>query len=218
MNELRLPRHIAIVMDGNGRWAKQRHLPRHAGHKAGFDTVRRIVKYCAKQGIEVLTLFAFSSENWQRPKQEVSLLMELFMTALQREVNDLHKNQVRLRFIGDRKAFSQKLQQLIDAAERAAKRLAVRIEQGTLQSQAINESLFGQQICLADLPPLDLFIRTSGEKRISNFLLWQLAYAELYFTDTFWPDFNEDTLKQALTFFASRQRRFGQTGEQIEYA
>ncbi|HEC84086.1 MAG TPA: di-trans,poly-cis-decaprenylcistransferase [Thioploca sp.] len=240
MNELRLPRHIAIVMDGNGRWAKQRHLPRHAGHKAGFDTVRRIVKYCAKQGIEVLTLFAFSSENWQRPKQEVSLLMELFMTALQREVNDLHKNQVRLRFIGDRKAFSQKLQQLIDAAERlteqnsgltlviaanyggrwdiveAAKRLAVRIEQGTLQSQAINESLFGQQICLADLPPLDLFIRTSGEKRISNFLLWQIAYAELYFTNVLWPDFNKEDFYEAILNYQSRERRFGKISEQIK--
>jgi undecaprenyl diphosphate synthase len=227
-------------MDGNGRWAKQRRLPRHAGHKAGVDTVRRVLQLCADQGIEVLTLFAFSSENWQRPKQEVSLLMDLFMTALQQEVKKLHKNQVRLRFIGARDAFSKKLQQLIVEAEEltkhnssttlviaanyggqwdiaeAAKRLASLVEQGTLQSHEINESLFGQQLCLADLPAPDLFIRTSGEQRISNFLLWQLAYTEIYFTETLWPDFDKDTFMDALESFATRQRRFGRTGEQVE--
>lgn len=240
MNDSRLPRHIAIVMDGNGRWAKQRRLPRHAGHRAGVETVRKIVQLSAQQGISVLSLFAFSSENWQRPKQEVSLLMELFMTALEREIKDLHKNNIRLRFIGDREAFSDKLQKLIDKSEKlteantgltlviaanygghwdiveAAKKLAWRVEQGTLQSQQIDSSLFEQQLCLADLPKPDLFIRTSGEKRISNFLLWQLAYTEMYFTETLWPDFNKEAFMQALEFFASRQRRFGRTGEQVE--
>jgi undecaprenyl diphosphate synthase len=235
-----LPRHIAIIMDGNGRWAKQRMLPRYAGHKAGVETVRRVLKFCAEQGVEVLTLFAFSSENWRRPKREVSLLMELFMTALQREVNKLHKNNVCLRIIGDISAFSADLKKLIADAEQltksnsgltlviaanygghwdiveAAKRLARRIEQGTLQSQDINESLFTQQLCLADLPEPDLFIRTGGEKRVSNFLLWQLAYAEMYFTDILWPDFDEDTFMDAFQSFATRQRRFGRTGDQVE--
>ena len=235
-----LPRHIAIIMDGNGRWAKQRMLPRYAGHKAGVETVRRVLKFCAEQGVEVLTLFAFSSENWRRPKREVSLLMELFMTALQREVNKLHKNNVCLRIIGDITAFSADLKQLIADAEQltkynsgltlviaanygghwdiveAAKRLARRIEQGTLQSQDINESLFTQQLCLADLPEPDLFIRTGGEKRVSNFLLWQLAYAEMYFTEILWPDFDEDTFMDAFQSFATRQRRFGRTGDQVE--
>jgi len=187
-----------------------------------------------------LTLFAFSSENWQRPQQEVSLLMELFMTALQQEINSLHKNKVRLRFIGARDAFSTKLHQLITKAEaltqnntgltlviaanyggrwdivETTKRLASLVKQGHLESQDINEDYFTTQLCLADLPEPDLFIRTSGEKRISNFLLWQLAYTELYFTNTLWPDFDQDAFIQALDFFASRQRRFGRTGEQIE--
>jgi len=210
MNEI--PNHIAIIMDGNGRWAKKRHLPRHAGHKAGVETVRRVINLCVEHHIKVLTLFAFSSENWQRPKQEVNLLMDLFMTALQKEITALHKNQVRLRFFGAREAFSDKLQQLIAEAEKltehntgltlviaanyggrwdiveAATLLAKQIEQGTLKSQEINENLFSKHLCLADLPEPDLFIRTSGEQRISNFLLWQLAYTELYFTDTLWPD------------------------------
>jgi undecaprenyl diphosphate synthase len=235
-----LPRHIAIIMDGNGRWAKKRLLPRHAGHQAGVETVRRVVGFCAKQHIEVLTLFAFSSENWQRPKQEVSRLMELFMTALQKEIENLHENQVRLRIIGDRQAFSEPLQQQMAKAEeltkhntglilvvaanyggrwdmlQAVKSLASQVEQNRLTSQEINEELLEQQLCLADLPKPDLFIRTSGEKRISNFLLWQLAYTEMFFTDTLWPDFDKDTFMQALEFFASRQRRFGRTGEQLE--
>lgn len=234
------PRHLAIIMDGNGRWAKQRRLPRHAGHKAGVETVRRVVRLCVEQGIEVLTLFAFSSENWQRPKQEVSLLMELFMTALQGEINQLHSNNISLRFIGARDAFAKPLQQLIAEAEKltehnsgltlviaanyggqwdiveATKRLASLVECGTLKSQEINENLFAQQLCLADLPNPDLFIRTSGEQRISNFLLWQLAYTEMFFTDTLWPDFNQDTFVQALEFYSHRQRRFGRTGEQVE--
>jgi undecaprenyl diphosphate synthase len=240
MTDSYLPRHIAIIMDGNGRWAKKRHLPRHAGHKAGVEAVRRAIKLCGEHGIEVLTLFAFSSENWQRPKQEVNLLMELFMTALQREIKALHKNKVRLRFIGAREAFSDKLQQLIAESEKltehntglilivaanyggrwdiveAAKSLAKQVEQGTLRSEDINDSLFATQLCLADLPEPDLFIRTSGEKRISNYLLWQLAYTELYFTDTLWPDFDKDTFMQALDFFTSRQRRFGRTGDQLK--
>ena len=234
------PRHIAIIMDGNGRWAKQRRLPRHAGHKAGVETVRRVVKLCAEQGIDVLTLFAFSSENWQRPKPEVCFLMELFMTALQGEINQLHNNNVRLRFIGAREAFVNQLQQLIIDVEKrtehnsgltlviaanyggqwdiveAAKRLASLVERGTLKSQDINESVFAEQLCLADLPKPDLFIRTSGEKRLSNFLLWQIAYTEMFFTDTLWPDFDKNTFMQALEFYTHRQRRFGRTGEQVE--
>ncbi|NJO15426.1 MAG: isoprenyl transferase [Thioploca sp.] len=236
----RLPRHIAIIMDGNGRWAKQRLLPRYAGHKVGIETVRRVIRLCAEHHIEVLTLFAFSSENWRRPQQEVSFLMDLFITALQQEVNNLHKNQVRLRIIGAREAFPQKLQTLITEAEaltatnsgltliiaanygghwdiiQATKNLAEQVKAGQLQLQEINETLFRTQLCLADLPEPDLFIRTGGEQRISNFLLWQLAYTEMYFTDTLWPDFNKDHFIQALKSFAQRQRRFGRTGDQVE--
>ncbi|MCK5524494.1 MAG: isoprenyl transferase [Thiomargarita sp.] len=240
MTHSRIPRHIAIIMDGNGRWAKKRFLPRYAGHKAGVETVRKILKLCAEQKIKVLTLFAFSSENWRRPKKEVSLLMELFMTALQREVKRLDKNNVRLRIIGVREAFTEKLQELIHEAEKrtehnsgltlniaanygghwdiveAAKRLAEKVEQGTLKSQEINESLFAEQLCLANLPEPDLFIRTGGEKRISNFLLWQLAYTEMYLTETLWPDFDKAAFMEALNSFSARQRRFGRTSEQVE--
>ncbi len=240
MTHSRIPRHIAIIMDGNGRWAKKRFLPRYAGHKAGVETVRQILKLCAEQEIKVLTLFAFSSENWRRPQKEVSLLMDLFMTALQREVKRLDKNNVRLRIIGVREAFSEKLQELIHEAEKrtehnsgltlniaanygghwdiveAAKRLAEKVEQGTLKSQEINESLFAEQLCLADLPEPDLFIRTGGEKRISNFLLWQLAYTEMYLTETLWPDFDKAAFMEALNSFSARQRRFGRTSEQVE--
>lgn len=236
----RLPRHVAIIMDGNGRWAKQRLLPRYAGHRAGVETVRQVVSVCAECKIEVLTLFAFSSENWRRPEQEVSLLMELFMTALQREVSKLHKNNVRLRVIGERQAFANRLQQLIAEGEQlthdntglnlviaanyggrwdiaeAVKKLATQIEQGHLRAVDINETLLAQHLCLADLPEPDLFIRTGGEQRVSNFLLWQLAYTELYFTTTLWPDFDKQAFLQALHSFAGRQRRFGRTGEQVE--
>ncbi|MCK5662094.1 MAG: di-trans,poly-cis-decaprenylcistransferase, partial [Thiotrichaceae bacterium] len=226
--------------DGNGRWAQNKFLPRHAGHKAGVETVRRILSLCVEQNIEVLTLFTFSSENWRRPEEEVNLLIKLFITALERELNKLHKNNVRLRIIGARDAFSDKLQQVMANAEKvtqhnsgitlviaanygghwdiveATKRLSSRVEQGILRSQDITENLLTREMCLGDLPEPDLFIRTGGEQRISNFLLWQLAYTELYFTDILWPDFDKDAFNNAMTSFAERQRRFGQTSEQLE--
>ena len=235
-----IPRHVAIIMDGNGRWAKKRNLPRALGHQAGVKTVRKIVDYCAKNRIEVLTLFAFSSENWNRPQEEVSLLMGLFMTTLQKEVKTLDKNNIRLRFIGDRFAFSQSLQDKISSAEsqtkhntglelvvaanyggrwdisQATRKIAEAVIEGKLATDAINEATVNQYLSLADLPEPDLFIRTSGETRISNFLLWQLAYTELYFTDDLWPDFDENSMQQALEYFSTRQRRFGYTGEQLQ--
>jgi undecaprenyl diphosphate synthase len=234
-----LPRHVAIIMDGNGRWAQQRSLPRHAGHKAGVKTVRSSVEQSVKYGIEVLTLFAFSSENWKRPQKEVSLLMDLFMAALQREVKRLKRNDVRLRIIGDRSAFSEKLQQRIAAAEadtannsglvlqiaanyggrwditQAVRRLALKVESGHLKPDAIDESMITSELSFSELPDPDLFIRTGGEQRISNFMLWQSAYAELYFSEVFWPDFDAQAFEQALEFFSNRQRRFGMTSEQI---
>lgn len=236
------PRHIAIIMDGNGRWAKRKLLPRYAGHQAGLGTVRKIIKCSMEQGVEVLTLFAFSSENWKRPPEEVNLLMKLFMTALQREVKKLHKNNIRLRLIGNREAFSEKLQKLIAEGEEltkdntkftlviaanyggrwdivdTAKRLALQVQQASLKVEDIDENLFNSQINLSDLPEPDLFIRTAGEQRISNFLLWQLAYTEMYFTNTLWPDFNEETFMEALKSFGSRERRFGRTSEQLKNA
>ena len=236
------PRHIAIIMDGNGRWAKRKLLPRYAGHQAGLGTVRRIIKCSIEQGVEVLTLFAFSSENWKRPPQEVNLLMKLFMTALQREVKKLHKNNIRLRLVGSREAFSDKLQGLIADAEDltknntkftlviaanyggrwdivdTAKRLALQVQQNSLKVEDIDEKLFNSQMNLSDLTEPDLFIRTAGEQRISNFLLWQLAYTEMYFTNTLWPDFNEETFMEALKSFASRERRFGRISEQLKNA
>lgn len=235
-----LPRHVAIIMDGNGRWAKKRFLPRFAGHKAGVETVRAVVKSCLEKGIDVLTLFAFSSENWRRPPEEVGLLMNLFMTALDHEVRRLHEHGVRLRIIGDRSAFAPALQERIAAAERltenntaltlviaanyggrwdiarAASLLAEEVRAGRLEPAAITPELLSRQLCLSDLPEPDLFIRTGGEQRVSNFLLWQLAYAELYFTPILWPDFNEAAFADALASFASRQRRFGRTGDQVE--
>jgi len=240
MNNSSLPRHIAIIMDGNGRWAKKRLLPRHAGHRAGVETVRRVLSLCAEKGIEVLTLFTFSSENWRRPKEEVSLLMSLFIMALKREVKKLQKNNVRLRLVGAPDAFPEKLQTLLADAEEltknntgitlviaanyggrwdiveSAKHLAKQVQDGTLQVEDINESLFKQNLSLGDLPEPDLFIRTGGEKRISNFLMWQLAYSELYFTDTLWPDFDKAAFQEALESFTSRERRFGRTSEQVQ--
>lgn len=240
MNNSSLPRHIAIIMDGNGRWAKKRLLPRHAGHKAGVETVRRVLNLCAEKGVEVLTLFTFSSENWRRPKEEVSLLMSLFIMALKREVKKLQKNNVRLRLVGAPDAFPEKLQTLLADAEEltknntgitlviaanyggrwdiveSAKHLAKQVQEGTLQVEDINESLFKQNLSLGDLPEPDLFIRTGGEKRISNFLMWQLAYTELYFTDTLWPDFDKAAFQEALDSFTSRERRFGRTSEQVQ--
>lgn len=236
----RLPRHIAIIMDGNGRWAQQRGLMRHAGHKAGVKTVRSSVEQSVKHGIEVLTLFAFSSENWKRPKKEVSLLMDLFMVALQREVKRLKRNNVRLRIIGDRSAFSEKLQQRISVAEaetagndglvlqiaanyggrwditQAVRRIAARVASGQLQPDHIDEDLISSELSFKDLPDPDLFIRTGGEQRISNFMLWQSAYTELYFTDAYWPEFDAEAFDQAIAFYSSRQRRFGMTGEQLQ--
>lgn len=230
------PRHIAIIMDGNGRWAEKKFLPRAAGHQAGVKTVRQIVEYCAEQGVEVLTLFAFSSENWRRPKQEVSLLMDLFLTTLQREVDKLDENGIRIRFIGERQAFAIKLREKINQAERqtakntgltlviaanyggrwdmcqAIQRLMLDPDQ---DKQNVSESDIEKYLSTVDFPEPDLFIRTGGEKRISNFLLWQLAYTELYFTHTLWPDFDKHALQAAIDDFKTRERRFGHTGEQI---
>jgi len=230
-----LPKHIAIIMDGNGRWAKKRLLPRFAGHKAGVKATRRIIEICATKKITALTLFAFSSENWKRPEKEVSLLMDLFASSLKDEAPSLHENNIRMRIIGDRSAFSEKLQQRIIAAEaltenntgmclnvaanyggrwdvvQAVQRL---LAEGVVADE-ITEQKINQYISLADLPEPDLFIRTGGEHRISNFLLWQLAYTELHFTECLWPAFGEEELSAALADFAGRQRRYGQTPEQV---
>lgn len=238
----KVPRHVAIIMDGNGRWGRKRHLPRVAGHRVGLEAVRKTIKGCIASGVEALTLFAFSSENWRRPKEEVGVLMNLFLSALQSEVKKLHKNGVRLRVIGDLSAFSEELQRRIAESEaltrdntklclniaanyggrwditRACRELADEVADGRLQSSAITPELLQQRLALSELPEPDLFIRTGGEQRISNFLLWQLAYTELYFTDMLWPDFDETALEQAFASFAGRQRRFGRTGEQVEQA
>ena len=235
-----VPRHVAIIMDGNNRWAKKRFMPGVAGHKAGVDAVRAVIEVCAEAKVEVLTLFAFSSENWQRPADEVSALMDLFFKALRREAKRLNDNNISLRIIGDRSRFNPQLQAAMREAEaltagsnrfvlqiaanyggqwdiaQAAQRLAREVQAGHLQPEDITPELL--QTCLAtgDLPLPDLCIRTGGEHRISNFLLWQLAYAELYFSDLFWPDFKHDAMRTALADFASRQRRFGKTSEQVE--
>jgi len=233
------PRHVAIIMDGNGRWASRRRLPRFAGHKAGVETVKEVVRACGEKGVEVLTLFAFSSENWRRPQEEVGLLMGLFMTALDQQVRKLHEHNIRLRIIGDRSAFSRTLQQRIEAAEaltggnsglnlviaanyggrwdvvQATRAIATRVRAGELEPDQIDSALLQSLLSLSDLPEPDLFIRTGGEKRVSNFLLWHLAYSELYFTDTLWPDFDRQAFDGALASFATRQRRFGRTGDQV---
>jgi undecaprenyl diphosphate synthase len=238
-SELNNPRHIAIIMDGNGRWAQKRFMPRAVGHQAGVKAVRKIVEYCATHNIEVLTLFAFSSENWRRPEAEVSLLMALFMATLQREINKLDRNDIRLRFIGDRSAFSDKLQKKMaegEAQTQNNKALTVviaanygghwdmcqaflqvqkKMAAGELKTEDINDQLINQYLSTAGLPDPDLFIRTGGEQRVSNFMLWQLAYAELYFTATLWPDFDQNSLEDAIKSFRSRQRRFGHTSEQV---
>ncbi len=235
----RVPRHIAIIMDGNGRWAKKRFMPRPAGHKAGAEVVRSLVKACSYWGVEALTLFAFSSENWKRPQEEVGLLMELFMTMLRRETKDLHGNNVRMRFIGDRSAFSEKLQKRIAESEemtkdntgltlviaanyggrwdiaQAARNLAEKALKGDISVDQIDPEALDAAISSADLPEPDLFIRTGGDHRISNFLLWQLAYTELWFTDVLWPDFKVPHLHKALIDFSGRERRFGLTGDQV---
>jgi undecaprenyl diphosphate synthase len=235
----RLPRHIAVIMDGNGRWAQRRGLPRYAGHPVGVEAVRRIVEDCVERGIAVLTLFAFSSENWQRPRKEVNLIMDLFMRSLKKEARRLHRNGVRLRVIGDRTAFSSKLQRHIAEVEaltaensglvlqvaanyggrwditQAARQLAERVKAGELSPDQVDESALADALTFSSLPEPDLFIRTGGEKRLSNFLLWQCAYTELYFTEILWPDFDSAALDEALQDYANRQRRFGRTGEQV---
>ena len=235
-----IPTHIAVIMDGNGRWAKRRALPRHVGHRSGVEPVRKIVELAATRGVKYLTLFAFSSENWSRPREEVSKLMGLFLEALQREVDELHRNNVCLKFIGAREQLERGLVEKIEAAERktggnsglqlfvavayggrwdivnAARRLAKKAADGEIAAANIGEQDIAAELELGDVPDPDLLIRTGGEQRISNFLLWNLAYAELWFTDTLWPDFDEKRFEEALAYYARRQRRYGHTGEQIE--
>jgi undecaprenyl diphosphate synthase len=228
-----LPRHVAIIMDGNGRWATQRGQPRQAGHKAGVRPVRMCVEQCARRGIDALTLFAFSSENWGRPSEEVSALMSLFVQAMDDQIDELHRSGVKLRFIGDRRAFPVRVQNRLAEAEarlsantglnlqvamgyggrwdivQAARALALRCTSGALRPADIDEAKLGEALALSGLPEPDLFIRTGGEQRISNFLLWNLAYTELYFSDELWPDFDEAGLETALAWFSGRQRRYG---------
>ena len=232
-----VPRHVAIIMDGNGRWAKQRYLPRVAGHRRGVESVRAAVRACAERGIEYLTLFAFSSENWRRPPEEVSFLMQLFVGALEQEVGKLHENGVRFKVIGDRSAFEPKLTRLMREAEaltaaNARLTLTVAANYGGRWDimQALRRMLrdrpdlasgfeerdLGAYLSLNYAPEPDLFIRTGGEQRISNFLLWQLAYTELYFTETLWPDFDAACLDRAIVSYQQRERRFGRTSEQLK--
>jgi undecaprenyl diphosphate synthase len=234
-----IPKHIAVIMDGNGRWARKRFLPRVAGHKRGVETVRDLVKHCVSLNVEYLTLFAFSSENWRRPREEVSFLMGLFMHALKREVVKLHKNNIRLIMIGDRSRFDTDLIAQIGAAEQLTANnsglvLTIAANYGGRWDmlQAVNKMQLTQPeyigayqeehltpyLSMSYAPEPDLFIRTGGESRISNFLLWQLAYTELYFTDTLWPDFNEEALNLAIKSYQKRERRFGRTSEQLSEA
>lgn len=236
----KLPKHVAIILDGNNRWAKKRHLPSLAGHRAGVSTVRNIVEACGEYGVEVLTLFAFSSENWNRPKHEVNGLMALFLRALRRETKKLKRNNIRLKVIGDVSGFSAAIQQHIREAEtltanenkvtliiaanyggmwdiaQASRKLAERVERGELRSAQVTPELIEQHLSTAGIPAPDLMIRTSGEQRISNFMLWQCAYSEFYFTDTLWPDFDREEFHRALLDYVNRQRRFGKTSEQVE--
>lgn len=228
-----VPRHIAVIMDGNGRWAAARAMPRPAGHHVGVRAVKQTVEHCARLGVEVLTLFAFSSENWKRPKEEVSMLMRRFLEALDEEVSDLHRNGIRLCFIGNLQQLSAVLRERMQAAMQltqanrgmtlvvaiayggrwditeAARRLAARCREGALEAETIDETALAAELALGNLPDPDLLIRTGGEQRISNFLLWNLAYTELYFCDTLWPEFGEAQLRAALEHYAGRQRRFG---------
>ena len=238
----KLPRHIAIVMDGNGRWAEQRNRPRSMGHQAGLRALRATVENCARAGIRTLTVFAFSSENWNRPRGEISRLMELFMRALDKEASALHENGIRVRFIGERGAFQAELQQSMARAEeltrentamtlnvaanyggrwdvvQAARSLARQVESGRLSPDDIDQGLFDSVIATAGTRDPDLFIRTGGEMRISNFLLWQSAYSEFYFTPVLWPDFDAAELDKAISTYAARERRFGLTGQQARGA
>ena len=237
-----IPTHVAVIMDGNGRWAEARTLPRHAGHSSGVKSVRETVETAARRGVSYLTLFAFSSENWQRPAEEVSGLMRLFLDALQREVDDLHRNNVRLTFIGAREELQAGLNRKISTAEEktrnntglnlivavayggrwdivtAAKNLATKVLNQELAVADIDDAKLAGELALAGVPDPDLLIRTGGEQRVSNFLLWNLAYAELWFCDSLWPEFGECQFDEALSFYASRQRRYGHTGKQLGVA
>ena len=233
-----VPRHIAIIMDGNGRWAKRRLMPRVAGHRKGVEALRGVIRACAERGVSHLTVFAFSSENWRRPQEEVSLLMELFMRALENEVARLHENDIRFRVVGDLSGFSERIQSLIRDAEALTRNNArltftvaanyggrwdivqavKKLMASSMAPEAVNEAALAQHLSMADLPEPDLFIRTGGEQRISNFLLWQLAYTELYFTDAPWPDFDAVALDAAIASFRTRERRFGCTSEQVRAA
>lgn len=234
----RKPRHLAVIMDGNGRWAERRHRPRTLGHRAGARAVQVCLDFCLKEGIRSLTLFAFSSENWNRPAEEVGALMKLFLRMLDNEVEELHRRGARINFIGERDEFSPVIREKMARAEaltrdngaiianiaagyggrwdivNAARALAAEVAAGRLQPAQIDEALFNQQLSLFGQDPPDLFIRTGGDLRVSNFLLWQLAYTELWFTETLWPDLDETTLRQALSDFANRERRFGLTSAQ----
>ena len=235
-----IPGHIAIIMDGNGRWAKKRNRPRSMGHQAGLKSLRACIEQCAQLGVKTLTVFAFSSENWKRPAGEVSRLMELFLRALNKEAHELHQNDIRIKFIGDKTAFKTAIEQKMEEAEiltrtntrmltniavnyggrwditQAAKSLAIAISEGKIKSDDVDEAAFSQFLALAESPDPDLFIRTGGEMRISNFLLWQSAYTEFYFTATLWPDFGKAELNKAVKAYQSRERRFGMTSEQVK--
>ena len=228
-----IPKHIAVIMDGNGRWAKKRFLPRIMGHKRGLDALENMVKHCAKLGVQYLTVFAFSTENWRRPEDEVSFLMGLFLQALQKQVRRLHENNMRLKILGNRERFNRQILQGIEEAEALTANntgltLSIAADYGgrwdILQAankliaegvSEITEDTLAKHLMLGNAPELDLFIRTGGETRISNFLLWQMAYAELYFTDILWPDFDETALDDAVASFQKRERRFGRTSEQL---
>ncbi len=234
-----VPAHLAVIMDGNGRWAERRRRPRIIGHRAGARAVNVCIDFCLERGVRALTLFAFSSENWGRPQEEVGALMKLFLNALDREVEELDRRGVRVRFIGERERFSQGIRERMHAAEaqtlantrldlviaasyggrqdiaNAARALAADVAAGTLRAEDIDEAAIAARMALADLPPPDLFIRTGGDHRISNFLLWQLAYTELWFTELLWPELDAATLQQALDDFAGRERRFGLTSAQV---
>lgn len=238
----RLPLHVAVIMDGNGRWARSRGLPRVAGHRRGVEAVRELVSACGEKGIRYLTLFAFSSENWRRPETEVRLLLQLFGVALDKEVKKLHENNIRFRVIGDLSAFGEKLVERIRQGEaltrdnsaltltiaanyggrwdisQACRELARQAVAGTLDPESITADSLEPYLSMSKIPEPDLFIRTGGEQRVSNFMLWQLAYTELYFTPVLWPDFDRSQFEAALVSYAGRQRRFGHTGEQIEAA
>ncbi len=235
-----IPNHVAIIMDGNGRWANKRGLPRIAGHRQGLESVRAVVKRCADRGVRYLTLFAFSSENWRRPPTEVNLLMDLFTNALESKARRLHENQVRLRVVGDLSRFRSRIRMLVQRAEtltqdnrslnltiaanyggrwdieQACAAVCRKVAAGELSQEDVTSATIEAHLSTRFLPEPDLFIRTGGEQRISNFLLWQLAYTELYFTETLWPEFDDAAFDEALASFARRQRRFGQTGEQVQ--